>query len=234
MPLMLQVRTKRLWPALVAGVGLSGCGSTEVIVEANFPAPLVAPLPLRMGVIIPDELYNFIYTEDIPEQSLWTIALGDANVAMLEPLFKGMFQEVTDLEAVAGAAGLDGVIEPKLEKFEFDVPIGERDEFVEVWMQYQITVYEPDGATVAQWPVSGYGKSELIRDQEDAVQRAAIVAMREAGATISTKFSQQPEIKEWLGAKGYGTDVTAGPQAAANPVSADTVSAEPDDAPPSQ
>ena len=28
------------------------------------------------------------------------------------------------------------------------MPIGERDEFVEVWMQYQITVYEPDGETV--------------------------------------------------------------------------------------
>jgi hypothetical protein len=106
------------------------------------------------------------------------------------------------------------VIEPTLEKFEFDVPIGERDEFVEVWMQYQITVYEPDGATVLQWPVSGYGKSELLRNQEDAVQRAAIVAMREAGATISTKFSEQPQIKEWLGGKGYGTTNELGPQAA--------------------
>ena len=218
MPLMLQARSRRLWSVVIAGAALSGCGSTQVIVESSFPAPLIEPLPLRMGLIIPDELYNFIYTEDIPDQSLWTIALGDANVAMLEPLFKGMFLEITDVEGVplAGdAAALDGVIEPKLEKFEFDVPIGERDEFVEVWMQYQITIYEPDGATVLQWPVSGYGKSELLRDQEDAVQRAAIVAMREAGATISTKFSEQPQIKEWLGGKGYGTPVTAGPQAAA-------------------
>ena len=191
-----------------------GCGSSQVIVEATFPTPLIDPLPLRMGVIIPDELYNFIYTEDIPEQSLWTIALGDANVAMLAPLFKGMFRETQDIDAIAAAAGLDGVIEPKLEKFEFDVPIGERDEFVEVWMQYQITVYEPDGATVLQWPVSGYGKSELLRNQEDAVQRAAIVAMREAGATISTKFSEQPQIKEWLGGKGYGAPDELGPQAA--------------------
>jgi hypothetical protein len=80
-----------------------------------------------MGIIIPDELYNFIHTEDIPDQSLWTIALGDANVAMLEPLFKRMFRETTDVTAVpvASDASLDGVIEPKLEKFEFDVPVGE-------------------------------------------------------------------------------------------------------------
>ncbi len=233
MSLMLQVGSRRLWPTVVASAVLSGCASTDVIVESSFPTPLIEPLPLHMGVMIPDELYNFIYTEDIPDQSLWTIALGDANVAMLAPLFKAMFQEITEVEAVpptGGAAGLDGVIEPKLEKFEFDVPIGERDEFVEVWMQYQITVYEPDGATVLQWPVSGYGKSELVRDEEDAVQRAAIVAMREAGATISTKFSEQPQIKEWLGGKGHGTPVTAGPQAAAD----DSVSGDSGSAAPSQ
>jgi hypothetical protein len=170
-----------------------------------------------MGIIIPDELYNFIYTEDIPDQSLWTIALGDANVAMLEPLFRGMFRNTKDVESLALVAGdrtLDGVIEPRLEKFEFDVPTGERDEFVEVWLQYQITVYEPDGGTVIQWPVSGYGKSELLRDPEDAVQRAAVIAMREAGATISTKFVEQPQVKEWLGVRGQSAPVAAGPQAA--------------------
>lgn len=207
MPSTLPVRRTHRWLLGVAvGLALGACKSSQVIVEASFPTPLIAPLPVSMGVLIPEELFNFIYTEDIPDQSLWTIALGDANVAMLEPLFKGMFRETRDVAALplGGAdVGLDGVIEPKLEKFEFDVPIGERDEFVEVWMQYQITVYEPDGTQVAQWPVSGYGKSELLRDQEDAVQRAAVVAMREAGATISTKFSEQPQIKEWLGGKGY-------------------------------
>jgi hypothetical protein len=203
--------------AVAAGTCLASCGGSEVIVESTFPRPLIEPLPVSMGIIIPDELYNFIYTEDIPDQSLWTIALGDANVAMLEPLFKGMFRETRGVESLALAASdttLDGVIEPKLDKFEFDVPTGERDEFVEVWLQYQITVYEPDGGTVIQWPVSGYGKSELIRDAEDAVQRAAIVAMREAGATISTKFSEQPQVREWLGGKGHGAPVTVGPQAA--------------------
>jgi len=202
--------------AVAAAACLAGCGGSEVIVESTFPRPLIEPLPVSMGVVISDELYNFIYTEDIPDQSLWTIALGDANVAMLGPLFEGMFQQTKDLDSLALAAGdttLDGVIEPKLEKFEFDVPQGERDEFVEVWLQYQITVYEPDGATVIQWPVSGYGKSELLRDAEDAVQRAAIVAMREAGATISTKFTEQPEIKEWLGGKGNAEPITVGPQA---------------------
>jgi hypothetical protein len=201
--------------AVAAAACLASCGGSQVIVEATFPRPLIEPLPVRMGVVIPDELYNFIYTEDIPDQSLWTIALGDANVAMLAPLFDGMFRETRDLESLASAdASLDGVIEPTLEKFEFDVPRGERDEFVEVWLQYQISVYEPTGGTVIQWPVSGYGKSELLRDPEDAVQRAAVVAMREAGATIATKFSEQPQVRQWLGGINNGAPIAAGPQAA--------------------
>jgi hypothetical protein len=215
-------RSRPRWLILAAGACLAGCGGSQVIVESTFPTPLIEPLPVSVGIIIPDELYNFIYTEDIPDQSLRTIALGDANVAMLEPLFKGMFRQTRDVESLASAAGdgsLDGIIEPKLDKFEFDVPTGERDEFVEVWLQYQITVYEPDGGTVIQWPVSGYGKSELVRDPEDAVQRAAIVAMREAGATISTKFSEQPQVKQWLGGK-YAAPVTVGPQAAAGEAAA--------------
>ena len=203
--------------AVAAAACLAGCGGSQVIVESTFPKPLVEALPVSMGVIIPDELYNFIYTEDIPDQSLWTIALGDANVAMLAPLFEGMFQQTRDIDSLALAANdssLDGVIEPKLEKFEFDVPQGERDKFVEVWLQYAITVYDPSGATIIEWPVSGYGKSELARDAEDAVQRAAVVAMREAGATIATKFSEQPQIKVWLGGIAHAAP-TVGPQAAA-------------------
>ena len=75
-----------------------------------------------------------------------------------------------------------------------------------------------DRLATIQWPVSGYGKSELLRDPEDAVQRAAIGAMREAGATISTKFSEQPQVKQWLGGKGYGAPVAVGPQAATEPL----------------
>src|SRR5215203_5035771 len=95
-------RLALLW--VVATAGLAGCGGSQVIVESTFPRPLIEPLPVSMGVVIPVELYNFIYTEDIPDQSLWTIALGDANVAMLEPLFQGMFRDTKDIDSLAAAS----------------------------------------------------------------------------------------------------------------------------------
>jgi hypothetical protein len=214
MPLLSSIRGTRRGSAISAGFALlAGC-SSQVIVESSFPSPLVEPLPVRMGILIPEELYDYIYTEEIPDQSLWTIALGDANVAMLEPLFTKMFRETHKVDAVPLAANdglLDGVLQPTLEKFEFDVPVGERDKFVEVWMQYELTLFEPNGDTVVAWPVSGYGKSELGRDREDAVKRAAIVAMREVGATISTKFAQQPQVSTWLGEKQNGTSASVEP-----------------------
>ena len=219
MPLPFGDPVAKHWLALVGAALLGGC-STQVIVEAKFPTPLVEPLPVSVGILIPEELYNYIYTEDVPEQSLWTIALGDANVAMLQPLFKRMFRDTRSVDTVpAGSApaGLDGVLKPTIAKFEFDVPVGQRDKFVEVWIQYQLSLYDADGRSVIDWAVSGYGKSELMRNRQDAVQKAAIVAMREAGATISTKFADQPQVKSWLGEKGHATTPDAGPQAAAKP-----------------
>jgi hypothetical protein len=213
-----EVVAKR-WLALGAAALVGGC-STQVIVESKFPTPLVEPLPVSVGILIPEELYNYIYTEDVPDQSLWTIALGDANVAMLQPLFKQMFRNTRSVDSVptgGTAAGLDGVIKPTIAKFEFDVPVGQRDKFVEVWIQYQLSLYDADGRSVIDWAVSGYGKSELMRNRQDAVQKAAIVAMREAGATISTKFAEQPQVKSWLGEKGHATAAGVGPQAAARP-----------------
>ncbi len=216
MPLPFAHRFAERWWALAATALLGGC-STQVIVEAKFPTPLVQSMPVNVGILIPEELYNYIYTEDVPNQSLWTIALGDANVAMLKPLFSRMFRETRTVDAVptgGSTTGLDGVIEPTIAKFEFEVPVGQRDKFVEVWIQYQLTLYDADGRQVIEWPVSGYGKSELMRNRQDAVRKAAIVAMREAGATISTKFIEQPQVKAWLGEKGHATTAAIEPQTA--------------------
>ena len=198
--LMSQGNVRRICIALAAAV-LGGCASS-VVVESDFPVPLVEQLPVTMGLFFEPELRDFIHAETLPPRAPWTIDLGDANMALLEPIFNSMFSDTRNVEAMplngVSTTGVDAIIRSTLERFEFDIPFGERDEFVEVWMQYRFFVHEPDGNVIAEWPVTGYGKSELARNQEDAVRRAAIVAMREAGATISTQFTQQPEINYWL------------------------------------
>lgn len=185
---------------LLAGGLLSGCAAT-VIVEGTFPPPLVETIPVRLGLILDDELQDFLHYEEIPQQSTYTIDLGEANVSLMDSLFASMFEStetVDDLPlSAADMVRLDGVLKPELDRFEFEVPVGERDEFVEVWMQYLLRLYETDGELVAVWPVSGYGKAET-GNREEALNQATIVAMREVGAVISTKFSEQPEVEYWL------------------------------------
>lgn len=187
-------------PALLAAASAVTCGCvSSVVVESDFPTPLVQPLPVSVGLVFDEDLVNFVHVEDLPQQSAWTIDLGDANLAMLAPLFASMFIETREVDDVpVEAIELDGVLGTQLERFEFDVPMGERDEFVEVWLQYLLTLYEPDGSIVTEWPVTGYGKAELTGRSEDAVNRAAIVAMREVGAAISTQFAEQPDVSYWL------------------------------------
>ena len=178
---------------------LAGCAS-QVEVEAEFPTPLVEQIPLTVGLVLDAALTEYEHYEEIPEQITWTIRLGDANREMLEQLLGTMFRTVA-VDAIPTAdtgSQLDGVIKPELEKFEFEVPVRGRDNFAEVWMQYRLKLYEPDGALVVDWPVSGYGKSEIMRDREGSLNEAAIVALREVGAAIVTQFPAQPEVEYWL------------------------------------
>ena len=189
---------------VVVSMLLSGC-STSIWVEADFPQPLVNQLPVSMGLILDDDLLDYVHYEELPRQAAYTIQIGEANELMLVQLFESMFTDLTEYNEFPliepDSVEIDGVLWPELERFEFDVPVGRRDEFVEVWIQYLVKLYETDGQLVTEWPVSGYGKAEMI-DREFALNRAIVVAMREVGATISTKFADQPELQDWLQERG--------------------------------
>jgi hypothetical protein len=191
----------RIFGAGITALALGGCTSA-VVVGSDFPTPLIDSLPLSVGLFYEPELRDFIHAEALPRSSTWTIDLGDANLAMLNPLYGSMFASTRELEnfppSPSEAAAVDAVLSSTLDRFEFDVPASSRDEFVEVWLQYRLQLLDPDGDVVIDWPVAGYGKSEIDGNREDAVRRAAIVAMREAGARISTEFTRQPQVRDWL------------------------------------
>lgn len=179
---------------------VSAC-STSLVVNADFPVPLVDPLPVRVGFLFDETFSTYAHEEKIPQQASYSIQIGEANVSLLSQLFTSMFVAAEPVVALplesAEQGRLDAVIKPELERFEFDVPIQRTDQFVEVWMQYQLRLYETDGQLIAEWPVTGYGKAEH-GNRGAALNRAAVVAMREVGAEISTEFSVQPAVEYWL------------------------------------
>ena len=194
------LRLSRRFLAAFACAAVSGC-STSLVVNATFPQPLVDSIPVRIGILFDEALSTYAHEEKIPQQASYSIQLGEANVSMLNQLFSSMFASTESVPALPLEATdqgrLDAVIKPELERFEFDVPIQRADQFVEVWMQYQMRLYETDGQLIAEWPVTGYGKAEH-GSRGVALNRAAVVAMREVGAVISTEFSAQPAVEYWL------------------------------------
>ena len=185
----------------LAAIALAGCTSS-VVVESDFPAPLVEELPVSIALYYDPALRDFIHAEALPRSSTWTIDLGDANLAMLDPLYDSMFAATREIQALqplpTDAATFDGILSSALQEFQFDLPNATRDEFVEVWLEYRLELQTPNGEMIFAWEVAGYGKAEIDRNREDAVHRASITAMREAGARISTQFRLQPQISDWL------------------------------------
>ncbi len=193
-----------------------GCTSTASI-PADFPTPLVEPLPIRVGVRYGDQFSTYEHREQIPSDREWVIHLGSANVALFDSVLGSMFDETEpvdrEIEAIAAAADLDAVIEPELESYEFSVPIESGDPFYTVWMTYRMRMYSADGRLIAEWPVRAYGKSpQKLLDSDQSLAQATVMAMRDAGAELALQFASQPRIREWLREEGKVVPVTPGEQ----------------------
>ena len=60
--------------------------------------------------------------------------------------------------------------------------------------------FNPD-ELLAEWPITAYGKTPtaLLQSAEEAVNLAAVVALRDAGAHFVTSFGATPDVAVWLG-----------------------------------
>lgn len=193
-------------PCRLAGLAVlvvlaAGCAAT-VAVEQSFPLPLVEPLPLRMAIHYPESLAEYVYREDEAERD-WTVQLGAANVRMFDSVFTSLFREsrrVTNLEAAAQELEqLDGIVSPVVDAFEFSLPGQTADGRVGVWIRYNVDVHAADGQLIIRWPVTAYGQSGVDGlGEEQSMERAIVLAMRDAAATIAVEFPRQPQVRERL------------------------------------
>jgi hypothetical protein len=202
----MRVRT-RLPPAtalLAAALAIAGSGcSGTVVVEDTFPAPLVEKLPLRVAVHYPASLTDFAYTEKTGSDREWTVRLGLANVRMFDAVFAGLFPEMQRVSEVSAAAtempGHQAVVSPSVDAFEFSLPSQSSTDQYAVWIRYNLDVYDRQGSRVLRWPVSAYGQSGTggLSDEE-SMERATVLALRDAAAAIAVGFARQPGIREKL------------------------------------
>jgi hypothetical protein len=193
------VATSRLrLPALsIALVIMTGCASTVTMDPPTIPVPLLEKLPVSVGVRFPANFRDFQHNEKVLGTDEWTIRLGRSNEVLFTELFGYMFENVSVLgpEDDPFTMGLDAYIEPSIDAFEFSIPAQTRTNSFAVWIRYRIKVWDSNGDQIANWPIAAYGKSETaVLQGSAALQRAAVLAMRDAAALMIDKLDRETGV----------------------------------------
>lgn len=179
---------------------LCGCGGSQVTLQdPSIPRPLIDQLQISVAARYPVAFESFVHEEQVVGKEKWTIDLGRSNQLLFTQLFGSMFSEfqVIDENDDPRDLKIDALIEPSIDAFEFSVPSqSQTDEFA-VWIRYRLKIFDAEGVQVANWPIAAYGKSQASTfDGDDALRRAAVLAMRDAAALIILQMDSSTGISK--------------------------------------
>ena len=190
------------WLALVTVlVPLAACQPVRFEATTNIPRPLLTPIPVTIGLYLPDEFQHYVHKEERWSVE-WEVNLGQAQSDGIKRLVDAMFERVVMLDSIMGAVvdpEIRAVIEPQLEQYSFVTPRDAGAQFYAVSLKYRVGLYAPDGKLVESWPFTGYGSVEAEGfGGEDPLRRATALAMRDAGAKLAVEFRQQAMVRGLL------------------------------------
>lgn len=193
---------------VVALLGLAiGCGPARVDVQGTFPAPLIEPLPLTIGVWYGEDFSQHEFFDEAKnrQESSWIVNTGAAQVQMWDVLLAGMFTRVVHLDHAPtqgqSIPGVDAVLVPHVDELQYAIPTHTRVKVFEIWMRYRFEFLSDQGVPIAEWTMSSYGKTPtaFLQTDQDAVNLAAVMALRDAGAHFATSgFTTVPAVRAWL------------------------------------
>ena len=189
---------------------LLGACANNVVVKGTFPTPVLEKLPYTLGVYYDPEFRNheFYDKATVREETDWLVKTGEAQVQMYNTLLPGMFEKIVMLndlprrnrvEAVTEER-VDAVLVPHVAELQYSIPNHTKINVFEIWMRYRYELYAPDGELLADWTMTSYGKTPtaFLQTAEAAVNLAAVVALRDAGANFALNFTRVPEVKLWM------------------------------------
>jgi len=187
---------------LIFFITLVGCSNT-LEVTGDFPRPVITTLPLTVGVVYDQQFQTYRYVEQEEERSDWNIGIGKAQMQLFNAVLPAMFDQVIGVEQVSGANenSVDLFFAPSIEEFQFNVPTETKIKMYEVWIKYNMKVHDAQGSLIADWIITAYGKtpSAFMKSDNDALNEAMLIALRDVGAGLSLRFRHVPEINAWLG-----------------------------------
>ncbi len=186
--------------ALLAALG--GCSTMKLEARPNIPQPVVAHIPVAVGLYMPLEFSTYTFKGERYGFN-WEVALGAAQSEGLGRLLTAMFERVVPVDNVTTALqkdpGIRAVLEPMVEEYSFVTPRDAGTPFYAVSIKYRVSVYTPDGRLAESWPFTGYGiVPSTGMSAQKPLARATALAMRDAGAKLVVEFRDQAIIRGLL------------------------------------
>ncbi|WP_238946948.1 hypothetical protein [Seongchinamella unica] len=191
---------------------LAGCGPTTVKVQGSFPEPLMEPVPLTLGVWYTKDFANHEFFDEAKSRSEsgWVVNTGEAQVAMWDTLLAGMFSRLVHMKGKPAPGQMNQVVNavliPHVDELQYAIPQHTNVKVYEIWMRYRFELVTNAGKPIAEWTMPAYGKTPtaFLRSDEAAVNLAAVMALRDAGANFATSFTRVPAVAEWLDGRQVG------------------------------
>lgn len=185
---------------------LAGCGAKQVVVKGQFPPPVMNKLPLTIGVWYDEDFAQHEFFDEASgrAESSWLVKSGEAQVELWDTLLDGMFRKVVHMEARPGPGQMtpvvDAVLVPSVDELQYAIPAHTSVKVYEIWMRYRLQLLTSGGELIAEWTMPAYGKTPtaFMQSDEGAVNLAAVVALRDAGAHFANSFTRVPEVQQWL------------------------------------
>jgi hypothetical protein len=99
---------------------------------------------------------------------------------------------------------VDAVLIPHVDELQYAIPTQTNVKVYEIWMRYRLELVTTGGKPIAEWTMSAYGKTPtaFLQSDQAAVNLAAVMALRDAGANFATTFTRVPALHEWLLQRG--------------------------------
>ena len=184
---------------LLAGmVILGGCGSTaHVRVVSQFPSVVSEPKAIHAAIVFDQDFRSYVAQ---PNEKT-TIDIGAAQVDLLSKAFLGLFEQievVSSREQVG--AGIELVIIPSVREVQLSTPSDSYLNVYEVWIKYNLDIETVEGEAIDSWFMPAYGKTpdSFMLSRTEAIEEAAIVALRDAGAKLLLDFFRIPSVYSWM------------------------------------
>lgn len=183
--------------------GLSSCGVSNVVIDGSFPTPNINKMPMAVAVYYDDALKDFAYLEySETGREEFNIESGRSHIQLFNVVLPAMFDRVVFVDSLeeVPALGVDVIFAPAIEEFQLALPSKTKLDVFEVWIKYNMRLLTSEGDYIADWVLTSYGKTptESFRSVEEAINDAAVVALRDLASSLALSFDQVPEVRDWL------------------------------------